>query len=116
MWASQWVHGVPALSKCVEFHETHTARGRLVMKRSFVAGLPLVLWVSTASAANDQDKTLSPYFFVEGAQGGVDAFPLKSTKVSAAVSGVIADVVVRQVYENNGSTALHVRYVFPAST
>ena len=32
------------------------------------------------------------------------------------MSGVIADVTVRQIYENQGSRPLHARYVFPAST
>src|SRR5678815_5198665 len=35
---------------------------------------------------------------------------------SVAITGVIADVTVRQVYENRGTRPLHARYVFPAST
>jgi Ca-activated chloride channel family protein len=64
----------------------------------------------------DVEKTESPYFFVSGGFEGEDAFPLKSTKVSATVSGVIANVVVTQTYENAGRTPLDARYVFPAST
>src|SRR5688572_21221706 len=63
-----------------------------------------------------EDKTLSPYFFVEGGDPGLDALPLKQTQVDVAVTGVIADVTVRQVYENRGSRPIHARYVFPAST
>jgi Ca-activated chloride channel family protein len=62
------------------------------------------------------DKTLSPYFFVEGGDPAVDRLPLKDTRVDVAITGVIADVTVRQVYENRGERPLHARYVFPAST
>jgi Ca-activated chloride channel family protein len=63
-----------------------------------------------------EDKSLSPYFFVEGGDPGVDRLPLKQTHVDVAVAGVIADVTVRQIYENRGSRPIHARYVFPAST
>jgi Ca-activated chloride channel family protein len=62
------------------------------------------------------DKTLSPYFFVEGGDAAVDRLPLKDTRVDVAITGVIADVTVRQVYENRGTRPIHARYVFPAST
>jgi Ca-activated chloride channel family protein len=62
------------------------------------------------------DKTLAPYFVVEGASKQTDAFPLKSTKADVTVSGVIASVTVTQVYENTGSVPFNARYVFPAST
>jgi Ca-activated chloride channel family protein len=62
------------------------------------------------------DRTLSPYFFVEGGDPTVDRLPLKDTKVEVAITGVIADVTVRQVYENHGQRPIHARYVFPAST
>src|SRR5688572_32046461 len=62
------------------------------------------------------DKTLSPFFFVEGGEPDIDRLPLKDTRVDVAIAGVIADVTVRQVYENRGTRPLHARYVFPAST
>ena len=62
------------------------------------------------------DKTLSPYFFVEGGDPALDRLPLKDTRVDVAITGVIADVTVRQVYENHGTRPLHAKYVFPAST
>ena len=46
----------------------------------------------------------------------VDRLPLKDTRVDVAIAGVIADVTVRQVYENRGTRPIHARYVFPAST
>jgi len=62
------------------------------------------------------EKTLSPFFFVEDGDPAVDRLPLKDTSVDVAITGVIADVTVRQLYENRGQRPLHARYVFPAST
>lgn len=62
-----------------------------------------------------EDKTLSPYFFVEG-DPSVDNLPLKDTRVVIDVSGVIADVQVAQIYRNEGTRPINARYVFPAST
>jgi Ca-activated chloride channel family protein len=72
-----------------------------------------------AAAQNQEaaiDKTLSPYFFIENGDPAIDRLPLKDTQVEVAISGVIADVVVRQVYENRGQKPIHARYVFPGST
>ena len=62
-----------------------------------------------------QDKTLSPYFFVQG-DPAVDHLPLKDTRVDINVSGIIADVTVRQTYRNEGKRPINARYVVPAST
>jgi Ca-activated chloride channel family protein len=62
------------------------------------------------------DKTLSPFFVVDGGDPAIDRLPLKDTRVDVAISGVIADVTIRQVYENRGTRPIHARYVFPAST
>jgi Ca-activated chloride channel family protein len=62
------------------------------------------------------DKTLSPFFFVEDGDPAIDRLPLKDTRVDVAISGVIADVTVRQIYENRGTRPIHARYIFPAST
>jgi Ca-activated chloride channel family protein len=72
--------------------------------------------ISTSGfAQTEKDKTLSPYFFVQG-DPGVDHLPLKDTKVQIDVSGVIADVKLTQVYRNEGARPINARYVFPAST
>jgi Ca-activated chloride channel homolog len=76
--------------------------------------MPLDASAQTESAP--ADKTLSAYFVVEGGDPAVDLLPLKDTRVDVAIAGVIADVTVRQVYENRGSRPIHARYVFPAST
>jgi Ca-activated chloride channel family protein len=67
-------------------------------------------------AAAGADRTLSPYFLVEGGDPDTDALPLKSTSASIDVSGVIASVTVTQAYANEGARPLSARYVFPAST
>ncbi len=72
--------------------------------------------LAPAARAQDADRAESPYFFVQGAQPGVDALPLKRTDVRVRVSGVIADVVVTQRYRNEGTVPIEARYVFPGST
>jgi len=83
------------------------------MKRIVVVGTSLLLGWWWASArlyaaeggrrAGGDDRTESPYFFVEGALAGEESFPLKSTKVTATVSGVIANVLVKQTYDAAGA-------------
>lgn len=63
-----------------------------------------------------EDKTLSPYFFVNSDDPATDRLPLKSTSASVKISGVIADVLVEQVYKNDGKKPLEAIYIFPAST
>jgi Ca-activated chloride channel family protein len=79
-----------------------------------------ILLILSAVAAFGQekefeDKTLSPYFFVQG-DPSVDRLPLKGTSVDIAVSGVIADVRVVQTYRNEGTRPINATYMFPAST
>jgi Ca-activated chloride channel family protein len=64
----------------------------------------------------EANKTLSPYFFVKSDDPGVDQLPLKSTSADVKVVGVIADVIVTQVYKNEGKKPLEAIYIFPAST
>ncbi len=66
--------------------------------------------------AENTDKTLSPYFFIKSDDPSVDQLPLKSTSADVNVVGVIADVMVTQVYKNEGKKPLEAIYVFPAST
>jgi Ca-activated chloride channel family protein len=65
---------------------------------------------------NPIDKTMSPFFFVQSRDAAIDQLPLKETSASVTISGVIADVKVRQVYANEGTTTLEAIYIFPAST
>ena len=76
-----------------------------------------MVWAGVQPAdAENGDKRLSPYFFVESGAEGQESFPLKSTTVKAVISGVIADVTVTQAYANLGTLPINARYVFPAST
>jgi Ca-activated chloride channel family protein len=84
--------------------------------RNFGLGLiALTVIFTSALAQSTEDKTLAPYFFVQG-DPSVDHLPLKDTRVEISVSGVIADVKVVQTYRNEGLRPINATYVFPAST
>ncbi|MBW2246750.1 MAG: VWA domain-containing protein [Deltaproteobacteria bacterium] len=74
------------------------------------------MFASTGRAETENQKTLSPYFFIENGDPSVDRFPLKKTHVNVTITGVIADVVVTQKYVNHGTRPITARYIFPAST
>jgi len=83
----------------------------------------IALTSCAAHAAENTDKSLSPYFWVKpstsaGADspGTIDTLPLKSTVIDASIAGVIADVRVTQVYTNTGTVPLEAVYIFPGST
>ncbi len=69
----------------------------------------------TQEADND-DKTLSPYFTVINDESGNPKLPLKSTHAEVNIAGVIADVQIIQEYQNTGDNPIEAIYVFPAST
>src|SRR5690349_10511189 len=81
----------------------------------FIALIAVAVAFTTGRAQTPADKTLAPYFMVQG-DPSVDQLPLKDTRVEISVSGVIADVKVRQIYRNEGSRPINASYVFPAST
>lgn len=93
-----------------------------VLRLRLVWMVAAAIWLSTwsssalASAETREDKTLSPYFVVDGGDAGAASFPLESTSVSVSVVGVIAEVLVKQAYKNTGSRPINAEYVFPAST
>ena len=62
------------------------------------------------------DETLSPYFVVLSESVDLEQLPLKSSRADVSIAGVIADVVVTQVYENTGKVPIEAIYVFPGST
>jgi len=63
-----------------------------------------------------EDRTLSPFFFVKSDNPQVDQLPLKSTSAKVNISGVMADVLVTQIYRNEAQKPLEAIYIFPAST
>src|SRR5262245_66186191 len=96
-----------------------SAQRRLIVPGSRIAtttALALLFVALPAAADPAEDRTLSPYFFIEGGDPAVDRLPLERTSVDVAVAGVIAQVTVHQIYKNDGSRPIHARYVFPAST
>lgn len=67
-------------------------------------------------AQSDPDRTLSPYFQVISDDSELDQLPLKHTEADVNIAGLIADVRIRQVYQNEGSRPIEAIYTFPAST
>lgn len=63
-----------------------------------------------------QDKTESPYFFIPNQDVELESFPLLHTEAIVNIAGVIADVQVTQLYQNNGKKPIEAVYIFPAST
>ncbi len=90
------------------------------IKHSIIIVLALALLSACTQAyaqrSEPEDRTLSPYFFVNSENPDTDRLPLKSTQAAVNISGVIADVVVMQVYKNDGKKPLEAIYIFPAST
>ncbi len=70
----------------------------------------------TILAQNEEDRTNSPFFVVSAPDSATDRLPLKKTSAEVTISGVIADVTVRQTYCNEGENVLEAIYVFPGST
>jgi Ca-activated chloride channel family protein len=82
----------------------------------FILALAVFMFASLGRAETENQKTLSPYFFIENGDPSVDRFPLKKTHVNVTITGVIADVIVTQKYVNHGTRPITARYIFPAST
>jgi len=62
------------------------------------------------------DKTKAPYFHIPGESDATESLPLKSTSAKVDIAGVMAKVLVTQVYQNRGKTPIEAVYVFPGST
>ncbi|OPY10166.1 MAG: Vault protein inter-alpha-trypsin [Syntrophaceae bacterium PtaB.Bin038] len=77
----------------------------------------MITWEAAhARSEPADDRTRSPYFFVNSGDPALDRLPMKSTSASVRISGVIADVLVAQLYKNEGRRPIEAVYVFPAST
>ena len=81
-----------------------------------LVNIALVIAATGLHAETGNNRTLSPYFFIDNGDPAVDRFPLKQTNVEVSISGVIADVSVKQTYANDGIRPISARYIFPAST
>lgn len=91
------------------------------MKWFCIVVAAVVLFSLSSTAFGDKpdsaadDKTLAPYFFIEGGESSAEQFPLKETQVTANISGAVADIYVVQTYSNDGTWPINANYVFPAS-
>lgn len=92
-----------------------TATRLLILVALVVSMLPWGEVLARPQETSD-DRTLSPYFFVKSDDPLLDRLPLKATSASVRISGVIADVLVTQIYKNEGKKPIEAVYVFPAST
>ncbi|MFQ6052331.1 MAG: VIT domain-containing protein [Candidatus Hydrothermarchaeota archaeon] len=71
--------------------------------------------IQAAPQGEEEDKTLSPYFFVQG-DPKVDHFPLLKTGAKVNIAGITAEVELTQVYKNDGKRTIEAVYVFPLGT
>jgi Ca-activated chloride channel homolog len=93
-------------------------------EKLFLSGTTILLWIllivpvkpAMAQVPETEDKTLSPFFFVQSDDPSLEQLPLLSTSVKVNISGVIADATVYQVYKNAGKKPIEAIYIFPAST
>lgn len=88
----------------------------LCILSAFILLMSYVPVVHAEESTENEDKTGSPYFYVESREPGVDSFPLKSTDVNVSIQGIIADTYVVQTYANEGNKPINASYIFPAST
>jgi Ca-activated chloride channel family protein len=87
------------------------------MKRLiFIIALIIVMLPFTASWGAKAQKVLSPYFFVQSKNPGLDPFPLLETKAKVDIAGVIAEIELTQVYKNEGKRTIEAIYCFPLGT
>lgn len=89
---------------------------KMVLRWILIGMLVICAAIPAGAQGENADKTLSPYFLVKSDDPGADQLPLKSTGADVDIAGVIADVRVTQVYQNEGDRPLEAIYVFPAST
>ncbi len=83
---------------------------------AFLATLTGILLASLGAArAGEVDRCEAPSLEITGESGSA-ALPLESTSAEVRVSGVIADVTLKQVYRNPLDHPIEARYVFPMST
>lgn len=94
----------------------HSILNRRAASSLFLFLLLLNSNILNAQTEDSNDKTLSPYFVVISEHPETDNLPLKETSARVIITGVIADVTVKQVYINSGKNNLEAIYTFPLST
>ncbi|WNJ21594.1 SusC/RagA family TonB-linked outer membrane protein [Pontibacter sp. G13] len=86
------------------------------MIRTLIVSLLLLVAARVPHAFAQEDRTLAPYFHVQSDDPSLDALPLKHTEAAVDIAGVIADVRIRQIYQNEGTRPISATYLFPGST
>jgi Ca-activated chloride channel family protein len=71
---------------------------------------------AAAETGADGNSPLSPYFLIEGDDSGVETLPLKKTSAKVKLNGYMANVVITQIYRNQGDSPINATYIFPGST
>ena len=83
------------------------------------AGIIALLSIGFINFATGQeiipDRPGVPYFEIVTGDAA-ETLPLKSTSANVQIAGVIAHVVVKQLYQNRGKKPIEAVYVFPGST
>jgi Ca-activated chloride channel family protein len=85
-------------------------------KLIFIIGLLICTLPFTASYGSEEEKVLSPYFFVQSEDPSLEPFPLLETKAKVDIAGVIAAIELTQVYKNEGTRTIEAIYCFPLGT
>jgi Ca-activated chloride channel homolog len=93
--------------------QTHLRRAFTVL--ALVSVLALPVGVSRAAGGAESASAQSPYFALDN-DAAVDQLPMKESRITARLNGVIASVHVRQRYRNEGKSPINARYIFPGST
>lgn len=79
----------------------------------------LLISIISIDAIGQTSPSGSPYFLLDVESGmnfSEHDFGLEGSNVKVDIAGVIADVMVEQVYVNNSDQELDAQYVFPGST
>lgn len=74
----------------------------------------VLLLIVNGVHASAPSRGSAPY--LAASDGSVEQLPLVLTAVDVTIAGVIADVSVRQTYENRGEHPIEAIYVFPGSS
>jgi Ca-activated chloride channel family protein len=86
------------------------------MNKKILLSILLIINLITLGLAQNSEKNESPYFMVLTKEGEMAQLPLQSTDVNVKISGVIADVNIKQSYINTSNSTIEAIYVFPASS
>ncbi|WP_211204020.1 VIT domain-containing protein [Chloroherpeton thalassium] len=101
-------------SSCTAQNEAETPEG--LQEQNALRSGKSDLYDIKPALVDENERTLSPYFFIKSDDPEAEQLPLLSTSADVKIAGVIADVAVTQVYKNSGKKPIEAIYTFPAST